>query len=252
MEYYIYDGTLEGLFSGIHDLFKMKKKTDCVELLSSLPAQIGFLERVNKVISSEEKATIVLKWIEETFDANAMERVITAFLSDEENFGTLLYKSLKAAYRLKHREALTHLKNDDIMNFYALYRKVIRLQRLMLGILRFKELESGIYYAYFEPDYNVLPLMTAHFKERLGDQLWVIHDGKRQQAAFFNGSEVFIQFLADENTLRYSEREGDFQVLWQTYFKQIAIKERHNPKCQRSFLPQKYWKFLIEKPQDKH
>lgn len=249
MEYYVYDGTLEGVFTGVYDLFKLKKDPDRVALVSCLPEQMALLETIITVPSSKEKATSVLSWIEEAFDEASMERILTAFLADDAKYGSILYRALKVAHRLKHREALTYFKDPDIMNLYALYRKVVRLQHLMLGIIRFQELKSGVYYAYFEPDYNILPLLTDHFKERLGDQLWVIHDGLRHQAAFYDGKAVFINPVEAGLSFDFSDQEARFQELWQSYFKHIAIKERQNPRCQRSFLPQKYWKFLVEDPQ---
>ena len=41
--------------------------------------------------------------------------------------------------------------------------------------------------------------------------------------------------------------EDKWQEMWKTYFKQIAIRERTNLKCQQNFMPKRFWKYLTEK-----
>jgi probable DNA metabolism protein len=43
-----------------------------------------------------------------------------------------------------------------------------------------------------------------------------------------------------------SDREMFYQALWKSYFKNIAIGERKNPRLQRQFIPRRYWKNLVE------
>ena len=44
-----------------------------------------------------------------------------------------------------------------------------------------------------------------------------------------------------------AEDEKLFQTLWKNYFKSLTIKERINPKLQRQHMPQRFWKYLVEK-----
>ena len=44
-----------------------------------------------------------------------------------------------------------------------------------------------------------------------------------------------------------SEDEKKVQALWQAFFKTIAIPDRKNPRLQKSNMPMKYWKYLVEK-----
>jgi len=44
----------------------------------------------------------------------------------------------------------------------------------------------------------------------------------------------------------FMEDERHWQHLWQTFFRRVAIGERLNPRQQRSFMPMKYWKYLVE------
>jgi hypothetical protein len=36
------------------------------------------------------------------------------------------------------------------------------------------------------------------------------------------------------------------ESLWREYFREIAIKERMNPRLQAKLMPRRYWKHLVE------
>lgn len=40
--------------------------------------------------------------------------------------------------------------------------------------------------------------------------------------------------------------ERQYQKLWKQYFETIAIRERTNPRCQKTLMPVRYWKHLTE------
>ena len=148
--------------------------------------------------------------------------------------------------------SMENLSNSDILALYKCYNAVARESHGMMGLIRFSELNNGIYYAHFEPTYDLLGLVVPHFKARLADQIWVIHDTKRKKAAFYNKDTVHISDLDDVGALDFSNVEVDFQKMWRTYFDHIAISERKNPKLQQQKMPKKYWKFLTEKDSSKN
>ena len=76
--------------------------------------------------------------------------------------------------------------------------------------------------------------MGDHFRDRLGDQRWVVYDVGR-----------LVDGRLDEELMDKDERL--FQQLWKTYFKAICIKERWNPRKHRQDMPVRYWKYLTEK-----
>ena len=46
---------------------------------------------------------------------------------------------------------------------------------------------------------------------------------------------------------QFGVTEEEFiEDLWKTFFKTVAIKERENLKCQRNFMPKRYWENMIE------
>lgn len=248
---YLHDGTLEGILTGIYTMFYARARFDEGQLLALEHYQSDIFQLTVEIETNEEKANKVAQSIYEHFGPDGFRTVVTAFLSDDNDFGTVLFRFLKRAYKMGPK-ALEALSDPSIYALYQKYRKVTRETHLLTGLLRFSELKSGIFYAEYEPTYNITGLLADHFKERLGDQLWVIHDKKRQIAAFYDKETYYIRALGAFDTLVYSEKEKAFQTMWQSYTQHIAIKERENLVCQRAHMPKKYWKYLTEKINSQH
>ena len=69
-----------------------------------------------------------------------------------------------------------------------------------------------------------------------------------------DGNEIEFELIAqcERNGNKYfamipvSDEEKEYRRLWKNYFDNIAIRERTNPRCQRNFMPVRYWKHLTE------
>jgi probable DNA metabolism protein len=124
----------------------------------------------------------------------------------------------------------------------------------MEAFVRFQLTKDGLYYAIVEPDFNVLPLLITHFKNRYADQRWMIYDARRRYGMYYNLVEVEqveIAFEEDTNkgkdiTALYDEDELLYQHLWQRYFKSVNIAARKNIKLHIQHMPRRYWKHLTE------
>jgi len=114
------------------------------------------------------------------------------------------------------------------------------------GFVRFKELADKTLYAKIEPEHNVLPLLTGHFRARLGGFNWVIHDARRGTAALYFSGKLIYAPLTQRRALEFAGKEEEVQRLWRHFFRTAAIKERTNPKLQRQNVPLKYRRHLTE------
>ncbi len=56
----------------------------------------------------------------------------------------------------------------------------------MEAFVRFQLIKDGLYYATVQPDYNVLPLILKHFKDRYADQRWLIYDTLRKYGILYD------------------------------------------------------------------
>jgi len=108
---------------------------------------------------------------------------------------------------------------------------------------------AGLLYASIEPDNDVLEFIAPHFADRFRWDPFLIHDLRRGKALAAYNKEWRIAPLPTDTEFALSAEEDAFRALWKRYFDAMAIKERINPKCQRRFLPARYWKHLIETPQ---
>jgi probable DNA metabolism protein len=125
-------------------------------------------------------------------------------------------------------------------------RRVGREVHRFMGLLRFSETFSGVFYAPFEPDHNISIPLARHFAVRLREQRWLIHDRRRALAVLWDGQQLQPASLAAPATPTLSAAERDVQELWRIYHRRIAIADRHNPRLQRQCMPARYWPYLVE------
>lgn len=248
---YLYDGSFEGALSAVHQMFHDKgaKNDQSLQLRAQYQHQI--FDVVVETYPDENRISKVVKSILETFGPETFRKIGYAYLSEDEGFGTMLYRFLKRAYKLG-ANAMENLSDPDILAIYKAYNAVARESHRMIGFMRFAELEQKVFYAQFEPTYDLLSLVVPHFQDRLSDQVWVIHDTKRRKAAFYNKETVHFSDLDPVDTLYFSSVEKVYQQMWQAYFDHIAIDERKSPKRHTQLMPKKYWNFLTEKMPSKN
>ena len=125
----------------------------------------------------------------------------------------------------------------------------------MEAFVRFQRWADDTYFAMVAPDYNVLPLIVPHFKNRYGDQRWIIYDQKRLYGIHYDPATTHvneIEFNFKENVMSpcselLHPQEELYQVLWKDYFKHVDIASRKNLKLHIRHVPLRYWKHLTEK-----
>lgn len=120
----------------------------------------------------------------------------------------------------------------------------------MEAFVRFQLTADNIYYAIIEPDFNVLPIIRKHFRDRYADQQWIIYDARRKYALHYDLKEVHtvtIEFSENSNDNIFHEDEGLYQDLWKNYFSSVNIGARKNTKLHIQHMPKRYWRYLIEK-----
>jgi probable DNA metabolism protein len=122
--------------------------------------------------------------------------------------------------------------------------------------VRFQKTADEIYFASFDPRYDLLPLVIKHFEQRFADQKWIIYDTRRNYGFYYDLKKTVEITFTESHTnpltgaIDKSIMDKDeqlFQELWKSYFKSMCIKERINPKLHVQLLPRRFWKYLIEK-----
>lgn len=161
-----------------------------------------------------------------------------------------------AQYVIKSANSVErNFANADVLFVNQTAKKVDREKHRMKAFIRFQKTKDELYYAIVQPDFNVLPLIISHFKDRYADQRWLIYDVRRKYGLFYDKKsveEVNINFAENINDVAakqnvYDEQEDLYQSLWQTYFDNVNIKARKNMKLHIQHMPKRYWKYLVEK-----
>lgn len=247
MERIIYDGTFEGLLTVIKELFSNRGEKG--EILAARNRRPVLFYEDRQVETDFLQAELMLKEIKDRISPAALRHIFYAYLSEEKEAGNKIYRYLKKGFTLG-RQVDYNVADADVAAVHALSMRVGREKHRLMGLARFRLLKGDIYYAPLEPDCDVLVLLAPHFRKRLPEENWIIHDLKREKAVLYNKKEWLISALKAGVKPEKAAEEKQFQLLWKKYFRSIAIKERKNLRLQASFMPKKYWRYLVEMEDD--
>lgn len=181
---------------------------------------------------------------------------LNAFLGEEVEAATHLYRAL-LLMKKRGRQILNQHTNDSVRYLHQLTWKVGREAHRFKGLIRFSLLQGGLLYGPFEPDYNIVGYVADHFRNRLKNHSWILHDLKRDLSVFWNGVSFhdigmhaeFTDYVRKHNAIpvdRVTQEEKQYRLLWRVYHSSTAIEGRINCKLQRQRMPKKYWKYLVE------
>ncbi len=241
---YIYDGSFDGLLTSIYEAYYRKEKID--DIVPEDSVEENFLVEKIYMETDREKAEKVYVAIENKISKESLVKVFYAYLSELPRHGINILKYLELGFKVGPQIDL-NLSNDIVLKMDNIYHKVAKESHRMIGLIRFKLLENGIFYCSIEPDHNILGLLAPHFASRMMNENWIIHDVKRGIAVLYNKVEWVIKDIGIVDSLMIREEEEEYQELWKTYFKSIAIESKVNPKLQKRNMPRRYWKHLVEK-----
>ena len=241
---YIYDGSFEGLLTCIYEAFYSKTKPD--DIKSSGDYIENFLVEKVYIHTDMEKSGRVYEAIENKISNSSLKRVFYAYLSELPGSEMLILKYLQIGFKIGPDVDL-NLAHEDVLNMDKLNKKVSGERHRLTGLLRFKKVQGDILYAQVEPDHNVIALIAPHFKARLSNESFIIHDIKRELAVFYNKDQWVIKDIEEPDPYLVRDTEEHYEDLWKVYFNAISIERKTNIKLQKRNMPMRYWKHLTEK-----
>lgn len=241
MTIFLYDGSFEGLMCAIACAYRHPEPVSIKKTDAPAPLLLG---TVIEVQTEKGQARRVIDAILKKLGMDTFKSVSYAFFSESPEIETALLFFLKYAFNTGPK-AVENLSHPCVRPIFEASRKVSREVHLLIGLIRFSQTSYGIYYSRYEPTYDITALLAPHFAERLGDQIWVLHDVSRQIAAFYDQKDWWLSEL-EPGLQTYSASEYFYQDLWQRYFKHISIESRVSDSRQRQHMPKKYWKYLVE------
>lgn len=247
----LFDNTFDGFLTAVFDVYALKIADPL--FYSQENYQPKLFEEVITVSFEEQKANRVRKKLEEILSKKGVNQLWKATLSEYDDVYQVLFSILSKTFQ-QQRNILTNYGDKDVLRLRNIIKEIGRERHRMTAFVRFEQTTNDIYTSIIEPDFNVLPLLVLHFKQRYADQKWLIFDQKRNYGIYYDLQQVLPvePMKGEQNTLatttiEWSEEEKHFQNLWKIYFKSTTIESRKNNKLHLQYVPRRYWKYLSEK-----
>lgn len=244
---YIFDGTLEGLLTAVFERFE--RKPLFVSLNVKATFQPEAFNEVFYIVNSRTKADRVWNGLLKRLDKNWIRRIYCAYLSEIPEVLNSIFHFITCLFQNQPGEEYNY-GNEHVLTTAKTAKKVEREKHRMEAFIRFRKTIDGIFYCGIEPDFNVLPLIVKHFKDRYADQQWFIYDLKRGYGLNYDlksVEEVTMDFKTKPSPQLMDTNEGLYAALWKDYFKSTTIESRKNTKLHVQHVPKRYWRYLTEK-----
>lgn len=247
---YLYDGTFEGMLCCVYAHYYLEKAQG---IFLESAYQRNLFQAFCVVETDGERAERVYRAVKNKISGAALHRIYAVWLSDEPEKEMKVLRYLELGFRVGRQVDLLH-GHEIVYDVQQAERRVYGERHRLLGLIRFSVIRSKtpvaghqeILYARIEPDNDVIELLASHFANRYRNDPLIIHDARREKALFAGGGHWYIAPLSGETTPELAGNEVEYRALWKQYFETIAIRERTNPRCQRQFMPARYWKYLTE------
>ena len=257
----LYEPSFEGWLTAVYQVYERKMQHDeSLQLIAEDRYIPSLISNATSVTTDDEQAQRVLKKLNKLLGRSGMRQILWGFLSEKPNIGTTLFHIIKYAIDYPKRNILEDLGHLDVLELAQTVKSVHREKHRMEAFVRFEHTTDDIYFARVEPDFNVLPIIGEHFRQRYQDQHWAIYDLARGYGIYYDKSRstptrpAELQTITDldDAVLRnpasiHSPDEQRYQRFWQGYFTNVNIKERKNTRLHKQHMPQRYWKYLSEK-----
>ncbi len=247
----LYDGTMAGFLSAIFEAYDRKAENSAI-LVKATHASPDAFAQIIYIQTDVLKARRVWTGLAKKLSPGALESFYHCWLSEQPGIESTMLAYARYAFA-SSRSVEEDYGDKAVLEVAQTARKVWREKHRMEAFVRFRLLKDGIFFAAIEPDYDVLPIILPHFRNRYADQSWLIYDLRRKRGIYYNKDagkvdEVEMEWLeGDSIDSPYDDSEAGYQQLWKDYFRHTGIPERKNPKLHLRHIPLRYWRHLTEK-----
>ena len=238
MKTYIYEDNFVSLITLINHLINLKIKPDDIKPINH---EVNlFSEDININLKPDYKLVSTL-----AKNNNSIFKILTnVYLSSDPKKELIIYYFY--LNYLKYDNSILLRRNlKCVAKSLEISSYVSREAHKLKGFVRFKELANHVLYAKINPTNNVITILSNHFKTRLKNEFWILHDTQRGIISIYDKKNYYL--IPEENIKIDNSYNDDFYTdLWCTFYDTIGIKERKNDRCRLNFMPKKYWQNIIE------
>lgn len=247
----LYDGSFDGLLTAVFEVFEYRYRD--VEIISKEKfQQENMFAEIHEVIPQNEKAERVLNKLEQHIGKSGIHQLLKVFLSEDPELEILILSAIRQSIQHPGENILQNYADNDMVKISKICKSVDRERHRMTAFVRFEKMQDDVFFARIAPDFNVIPLIRKHFKDRYQDQKWMIYDLRRNYGIFYDLENCDFFYPEEKIDLhryqhKFHDEEKRYQKLWQRYFTKTNIVERKNLKLHIQHVPKRYWKYLTEK-----
>lgn len=239
---YWYDGSFEGFLNCVFESYANHEIPWDIWYYAT--RQTSFFPSVT-IETDMTKAQRVLKSIREKLGQRVYYMVVRGFLNGEEGKEIKLLRFLRLVYA-KGPGAAYQNGTPEVADVLELARAVATEACRYRQFIRFEERE-GMLGAVISPKHYVLPLLRAHFCDRMPDEDFLIYDNQHYIALVRRGKEIHYTRFEDGYLMASpEEREESYQKLWKSFYKALTIEERRNEKLRMQHCPKRFWENMTE------
>jgi probable DNA metabolism protein len=250
----LFDGSYEGLLCALDEA---QHSAGTIELAAEADWQPALLDDAHHVATDPARARRFLEALTARVGQPVVQAINYCFLAEK----PAPIRALAAYCRMAFARGPAVIKYHAHAAVHTVHMTAQRvggeLHRYK-GLTRFRELRDGTLWAPLQPEYNILAPLALHFARRIPTPAWVLYDIGRDYGIRWDGTRHAPVTLDRALTARIrahpaaadeivSETERRYQALWRSFFKNISVTSRTNLRLQRRHMPQRYWRFLVEK-----
>ena len=248
----IYDDTFEGFLSAV--AFCYREGLESVRIVPETRHEPEMFSGERYVEYDPEWTERLWNGLRRYLSEQALRNLYATFLGESDKREGIMLDFIRKTFNTRG-EIEENLIDESVREVARWGKLLYRERHRHEAFVRFHQNQQGEYYALIEPDFNVLPLILPHFRDRYQDQRWTIYDVRRcygiqwdlqavQEVQLGQASREEVRAYFDEDP---SEKEELYQQLWKEYFHSTGIPSRRNMKLHLRHMPGRYWKYLVEK-----
>ena len=245
---YLYDGTLEGLFSAIFAAYERHEDPEDVVPESAFQPRFG--QEAFVVATDFGRAVRVRRGIERAAGAASFRCIQRAVLCESAGVGTAVYRFVRYIMARPHERrgapVLDELGNPTVAAVVQFEKHAMNEAEYLRQFVRFSHLSNGVWYARCAPNAAVVPLVMGHFSARLNDQAFIIYDERHHMAGVYDGVRWSLVSGDALNVPPEARDESFMQEAWKRFYDTLSIDARYNPELRRHFMPMRLRENLTE------
>lgn len=223
----VYDGSFNGFLTSVFIAFE--EKINVVDIQRKNEIQKGLFTETQIILTQLGKAKRVWNGLGKRSNT-AIKNIYFAFLSETHGIEKLLFSYIK---KIVAKESSNPMDITDEMLFKInnLAAVVGKKKNQLEAFTKFQVSRDGVHFIIAEPEFDLIPLVSKHFRSHFSDRQWIIYDIKRNYGLYFDLKTIQIISLDPKavftnDSFKTNEFSGisGAKALWTTYFTNNSIK----------------------------